>query len=75
MDSDRDDEYDLSTLPRIPIPDYVPPTDEELKRRQETAAKIHRLREKIGPIGIRADELKHLSRSGLSAPERPAFES
>ncbi|HYI16624.1 MAG TPA: hypothetical protein VEX37_14600 [Thermomicrobiales bacterium] len=57
------DDDDISTLPRIQIPDYVPPTEEELKRRQEVIAKIHRLREKIGPIGIRADELKHQSRA------------
>jgi hypothetical protein len=57
------DDDDILTLPRIQIPDYVPPTEEELKRRQEVAAKIHRLREKIGPIGIRADELKHQSRA------------
>ncbi len=62
MHHESDDDFTM-TLPRIPIPDYVPPTEEELKRRQEVIAKIHQLREKIGPIGIRADELKHQSRA------------
>lgn len=53
----------ILTIPRIPIPEYVPPTEEELKRRQELAAKIAQLREKIGPIGIRADELLHQARA------------
>jgi hypothetical protein len=60
---DERDDNDILTLPRIPIPDYVPPTEEELKRRREVIAKIDRLREKIGPIGIRADQLKHQSRA------------
>ncbi len=62
MQPESDDD-DILTLPRIHIPEYVPPTEEQLKRRQVLAAKIHRLREKIGPIGIRADELKHQSRA------------
>jgi hypothetical protein len=59
---ERDDDTNLP-IPKIPIPEYVPPTEEELKRRQEVAAKINQLREKIGPIGIRADALKHQSRA------------
>ena len=62
MQQKSDDDF-TATLPRIPIPDYVPPTEEELKRRQELAGKMALLREKIGPIGIRADELKHQSRA------------
>jgi hypothetical protein len=62
MSIEQDDDMTL-TLPKIPIPEYVPPTEEELKRRQALIAKIDKLREKIGPIGIRADELKHQSRA------------
>jgi hypothetical protein len=62
MHHEKDDDSTV-TIPRIPIPEYVPPTEEVLKRRQELAGKIERLREEIGPIGIRADELKHLSRT------------
>lgn len=62
MHREHDDDTTM-TLPRIPIPEYVPPTEEELRRRQELAVKITRLREKIGPIGIRADELLHQARA------------
>jgi len=51
------------TLPNIPIPEYVPPTDEDLKRRKALAAEIAELREQSGPIDILADELKHQSRA------------
>gem|GEM_PF-4199916 len=61
MHHEHDD--DIMTLPNIPIPEYVPPTDEDLKRRKALAAEIAKLREKIGPIDIRADELKHQSRA------------
>ena len=62
MHRDRDEDFTM-TLPRIPIPEYVPPTDEDLKRRQELATKIAQLRDEIGPIGIRADELLHQARA------------
>ena len=45
------------TVPRITIPEYVPPTTEELARRQELFAEIDRLREAIGPIGMSAVDL------------------
>ncbi len=46
-----------STIHRIPIPRIEPPTQEEIERRRELSAKVNALREKIGPIGIPADEL------------------
>jgi hypothetical protein len=61
MQTDPDDI--TMTVLRIELPEYVPPTGEELKRRQELAARIDELREKIGPIGIQADELKHQARN------------
>jgi hypothetical protein len=36
-------------------------TPAELARRREVIARIHRLREEIGPIDIRADDLLHLA--------------
>jgi hypothetical protein len=57
------DDDSILTIPRIPIPEYVPPTEEDLKRRQELATKIAQLRDEIGPIGIRADELLHQARA------------
>ena len=41
----------------------VPATPAELARRREVIARIHRLREEIGPIDITADELLHLAES------------
>jgi hypothetical protein len=48
-----------ATLPRIEIP----PSPEELERRRVLHERILKLRERIGPIGIRADELIHEARA------------
>jgi hypothetical protein len=57
------DDENVFSLSRITSPEWALPTVEELKRRQEVAAKIDRRREEIGPIVIRADELKHQARA------------
>ncbi len=45
------------TIERIPIPRIDRPTPEEIERRRALSAEVVALREKIGPIGIPADEL------------------
>jgi len=44
----------------LPPPEY--PSEEELARRRQLERDVMRLRQKIGPIGIRADELIHEAR-------------
>ena len=46
-----------TTLPKIELPPFKPVTPEEIERRRAIVARIRALREEIGPIGIRADEL------------------
>ena len=46
-------------LPRIDTPPSVAPTPEELERRRVVVERILARRERIGPIGIRADEWLH----------------
>ena len=48
-------------LPRIPIPLPEPPTPEELERRRIIIERILERRERVGPIGIRADDLHHIA--------------
>lgn len=45
------------TAPRITLPDFTPPTPEELEQRRASVKRILELREKIGPIGIDPVEL------------------
>lgn len=44
----------------LPPPEHL--SEEELERRRKLYDEVMRLREKIGPIGIRADELIHQAR-------------
>ncbi len=46
-----------ATLPKIELPPFKPATPEEIERRRVLVARIIERRERIGPIGIRADEL------------------
>jgi hypothetical protein len=58
-------ERNASTQPRrynITIPPPEPITPEELARRRANYERVVALREKIGPIGITADELIHQAR-------------
>jgi hypothetical protein len=43
--------------PRIKLPSFPPVTPEEIERRRALAERIRARRERIGPIGIPADEL------------------
>lgn len=49
-------------LLRRDIPDIVPVTAEEIERRRRIVERILRRRERVGPIGIRADDLLHAAR-------------
>jgi hypothetical protein len=51
------------SLPRIKLPDFPPVTPEEIERRRALVARIRERRERIGPIGIPADELIHQVRA------------
>ncbi len=69
MDAEHSGAHAL-TIPRVPIPRIDPPSPEEIERRRELFARVMALREKIGPIGIAADDLVHQSRreaDGLDA--------
>ena len=59
----RDDGTTTVTPPKIKIPEYVPPTKEELARRKRLVEEADRIRAEIGPIDIRTDDLLHLARS------------
>lgn len=47
------------SLPRIETPPFVPPTPEELERRRIIVERIIERHDRLGPIGIRADEWLH----------------
>ena len=51
-----------SASPRIALPPFVPASPEEIARRRALFAKVMALREQIGPIGIRSDDLVHQAR-------------
>lgn len=51
----------LESLPSIAIPPAMKVTPEELALRRAAIARILELRERIGPIGIAADDLIHLA--------------
>jgi hypothetical protein len=53
-----------ATLPRIKLPEIKPPTPEEIERRRELFKQTIALREEIGRIGVRVEDLIHELRSG-----------
>ena len=59
--NDRDQNIIISersrTIPRIELPTVPRASDEELARRRALIERARRLREEVGPIGIRTDEL------------------
>ena len=57
-----DSDSAVSTLPEIQLQADEPVTPEEIARRRVLYERAMRLREKIGPIDIPTDELKHLGR-------------
>ncbi len=61
----RDDnsQSDDPSPPRIKLPDFPPVTPGEIERRRVLAARIRARRERIGPIGVPADELIHQVRA------------
>lgn len=64
MEQHAVDDLDVSfeSLPRVAIPPARSATSEELARRRAAIARILELRERIGPIGIAADDLIHEAR-------------
>ena len=48
--------------PQRLVPTLKPPTLEEIERRTVLIERGRAIREAIGPVDIRADELKHLTR-------------
>ena len=63
MDDDRSVSTE-ATLPRIKLPDLSPPTPEEVEWRRELFKETMALREEIGPIGVRVEDLIHELRGG-----------
>lgn len=57
------DHSEAMALLRRDIPPVVPATAKELERRREVIQRILRHRERVGPIGIRADDLLHEART------------
>lgn len=53
-----------TTLPKITLPDLTPPTPEEIERRRVLFARMIERRERIGPIGMRVEDLIHELRGG-----------
>lgn len=50
-------------IPLTEIPPVLPATSSELARRRKVIQRMLERRERVGPIGIRADDLLHASRS------------
>ncbi len=48
-----------AALARIELPPLIPASPEEIERRRVLFERTIALRDKIGPIGIRTDELIH----------------
>ena len=63
MDDDRSDATE-TTLPRIKLPEIKPPTPEEIERRRVLFDRMIARRERIGPLGIRIEDLIHELRGG-----------
>jgi hypothetical protein len=63
----EDTETAKSMLPRIVLPPLDPPSPEELAHRREIFARSRALRDEIGPIGIRSDELLREAREDADA--------
>ena len=63
MDDDRSASAE-ATLPRIKLPDFRPVTPEEIERRRVLFDRMIARRERIGPIGIRVEDLIHELRGG-----------
>ena len=51
-------------VPKIELPEFVPPTPEELERRQKLFGEIMRLRQEMKPLGISVSELIREHREG-----------
>lgn len=47
----------------------APVSEEEIARRRALFAKVMALRERIGPIGVRTDELVHMARAEADATD------
>ena len=52
-----------ATLPRIEI-DLSPPSPEEIERRRELFERMRQRRDRIGPIGIKIEDIIHELRGG-----------
>ena len=63
MHEATDDQLNFTLIPNKDIPPVAPVSAEEVERRRKAVEKLHRLRKRIGPIGIRADDLLHESRA------------
>lgn len=50
-------------LPRIETPPSVRPTAEEIERRRIIVERMIERSDRVGPIGIRVDDLLHLAES------------
>ena len=63
MHEEPNNPTEAMVLLRRDIPPVVPATDKELERRREVIQRMLRRRERVGPIGIRADDLLHEART------------
>ena len=63
MDDDRSASTE-TTLPKIKLPEFAPPTPQEIERRRALFDRMIARRERIGPIGIRVEDLIHELRGG-----------
>lgn len=59
----------VATLSRPVLPPMAPVSPEEIARRRALFAKFMALREQIGPIGVRTDDLIHLTRTEADATD------
>ncbi|MDP9362970.1 MAG: hypothetical protein M3Q10_01850 [Chloroflexota bacterium] len=66
MVDDNNSGSGTTTVPRIKLtlPDLSPPSPEEIERRRKLFNETMALREEIGPVGVRVEDLIHELRGG-----------
>ena len=62
MHETPDERAETFAIPPTKIPPVLRATPDELARRREVVQRMLERRERVGPIGIRADDLLHASR-------------
>ena len=63
MHEAADERIDALAVPPLKIPAVLRATPRELTRRRKVVQRMLERRERVGPIGVRADDLLHAART------------